>query len=864
MARDVNPLPKRLAWTVGLATAAVLAATLGAPSYAQDPVAVSTASTGHDHSAVTAGSAGTAETAGTPTSPDGHAHDHSDPATKNLISRSATDPSDPTTKDPTTDAEIAANSAAVAARRYDNEPKLIPTAKPAPRRAVPEDRYAMAGGCYALATGGRWVARSGDGFTASAALLGRAAPLHFQATDLGKYLLYGDRSDFVSAEAGDPVGLTSSDRVVAADKPSRSADWTVTKKGATFRFVLASSGKALAVDRAGRLTLAATPAPFTIRRTVACGHWPEVQTNVTGRPRRGERSYDEVRGYADAHTHGMAFEFLGGDVHCGRPWHPYGVTYALVDCPDHTATGGKGGVLESFLSGNYTGHDPVGWPTFKDWPAPNSLTHEGTYYKWIERSWRGGLRLFVNLLVENDKLCQIYPIKHNSCDDMDSIRLQAKRMKQLERYIDAQSGGPGEGWYRIVHSPFEARRVINEGKLAVVMGIETSVIFGCTMKADLPQCTKDDIDRQLDQVHKMGVRQMELVNKFDNALSGVAGDSGTTGVAVNSANFLETGSFWDMKTCPSTYGDGVHDKEQYAMPREVSDRDPLFGAIAEEYGPPIAVPVYPGAPHCNERGLTDLGAFTIGDMAKRHMLFDPDHMSVLARKESLDLVEKMHYPGVLSSHSWSTPDAYPRISKLGGFIAPYAGDSTGFVDKWRYHVGRADKRYYFGLGYGADINGLGAQGDPRGADAPNPVTYPFKGLGGVTIHKQVSGRRVYDINVDGVAHYGLYPDWIEDLRHLAGDAIVQDMARGAEAYLQTWERAEGVKANSCTGGSPVLRVSRFRDLPRGASTRDVLLAVGQPDARLGETFTYCARKASGARTRVHAEFTRSGHLRRVT
>jgi hypothetical protein len=24
-------------------------------------------------------------------------------------------------------------------------------------------------------------------------------------------------------------------------------------------------------------------------------------------------------------------------------------------------------------------HDPVGWPTFKDWPAPHSLTHEGTY-----------------------------------------------------------------------------------------------------------------------------------------------------------------------------------------------------------------------------------------------------------------------------------------------------------------------------------------------------------------------------------------------------------------------------------------------------------------------------------------------------
>ncbi|MGH3368810.1 MAG: hypothetical protein ACRDPR_02315, partial [Nocardioidaceae bacterium] len=158
------------------------------------------------------------------------------------------------------------------------------------------------------------------------------------------------------------------------------------------------------------------------------------------------------------------------------------------------------------------------------------------------------------------------------------------------------------------------------------------------------------------------------------------------------------------------------------------------------------------------------------------------------------------------------------------------------------------------------INGLGAQGDPRGADAVNPVTYPFEGLGGVTVRKQVSGERVYDINVDGVAHYGLYPDWIEDLRKLAGDAIVQDMARGAEAYLLTWERALGIAANSCTGGSEVLPVSAFESIPRGASTREVLFAVGQPDTRLGAAFGYCARTDAGEATRVRLEFDDTGRL----
>ena len=125
---------------------------------------------------------------------------------------------------------------------------------------------------------------------------------------------------------------------------------------------------------------------------------------------------------------------------------------------------------------------------------------------------------------------------------------------------------------------------------------------------------------------------------------------------------------------------------------------------------------------------------------KRHMIFDPDHMSVKARKTSLDLIDSLGYSGVVSSHSWSTPDAYPRIYHEKGFIAPYAGDSTGFVEKWKRHLTWANPKTYWGFGFGADINGLGAQGDPRpNAATNNPVTYPFTTLGGV--HGRPAGQR---------------------------------------------------------------------------------------------------------------------------
>jgi hypothetical protein len=745
-------------------------------------------------------------------------HNHNDPATKNALSRAGDVGAD--VADPTTAEEARRNAAYVASERTTADPQLTTAPVTAPRAVHPQNRYAMANGCYTLTRGGD--------------------PLFFKPTALGRYLLYDKSREFVSAGGAR-----------AAD-PSPSTEWRTTRKGKRFTFHNGTGTLRVGGDTT-----------FDLTRATGCTAYPESQIDIVGDPHAGITPFQEVRGYVDAHTHGMAFEFLGGDAHCGKPWDRYGAPYALVDCPDHTYTGGYGGILEDVLSGE-PHHDPIGWPTFKDWPAPESLTHEGTYYRWLERAWRGGQRIFVNLLVENNQLCTLYPIKHNSCDDMDSVRLQARDMYKLQSYVDAQFGGPGKGFYRIVKNPFEAREVINAGKMAVIMGIETSVPFGCTMKLDIPACDAADIDRQLDEVHKLGVRQMELVNKFDNALSGVAGDNGEVGVAVNSANFLETGSFWDMRHCEPADGES-HDKNQIAAPDiSAGQQDALFGAIAALGLPNLALPVYGPPDHCNSRGLTTLGEHTIASLVERHMIFDPDHMSVKARKSALTQLEELNYPGVVSSHSWSTPDAYPRIYKLGGFIAPYAGDSTGFVEKWRAHVGWADKRYYFGLGFGADINGLGAQGNPRGGDVANKVTYPFTGLNGITVDKQHAGKRVYDINVDGVAQYGLYPDWVEDLTHVAGKDgtdIGEDMARGAEAYLQMWERAEGIKADSCRNPGQRKPVGAVLDLiHRGQSTQAVMKKVGQPYTRLGSTYGFCAKTATDPRVMMTVTFSAAGKV----
>jgi hypothetical protein len=756
----------------------------------------------------------------------------------------------------------------------------------APRAQTPEDRYAMAGGCYAIrSAGGGYVVRAGDGFAATGTSFEAATPFHFQATDLGRYLLFGSDADFLAASEGlvgegaygathsmpggvvggfsieqtdkaaDAAARSEANRasgrgeaVVSADAPSHLADWKIAEAGAgAFSIVLPETDQALAADSAGALTLAAADggSGFAFELADGCAEFPEIEVNIDGPILGGETAFQEVRGFMDAHLHMMAFEFLGGRARCGRPWHRFGVDHALVDCPDHQP-GGQGALLEAVLSGGnpITGHDTHGWPTFVGWPKYNSLTHEQIYYKWLERAWRGGLRMYTNLLVDNNQLCKIYPFKRNSCNEMDGVRLQAQRIHELQDYIDAQNGGPGEGWFRIVTDPYEARQVINEGKLAVILGIEVSVPLDCGEIMGLPQCDLSDVDRGLDEVYGLGVRQMELVNKFDNAFSGVAGDNGTTGIVVNQGNKGETGHYWKMETCNDTDGH-AHDKTQLnfhdnsGSPDEFTGRDSLAGAIMSMAGGTGVAPIYPAGPHCNTMGLSELGEQMIRGMIDRGMIFDPDHMSARAQTEALDVVESIGYSGVMSSHGWSNDTIYPRVYKLGGVVTPYAGSSTGFVSEWEKHRAWADDRYYFGFGYGADTNGFGAQGGPRGANVPNPVTYPFTGFGGTTVYQQQSGSRTYDINVDGVAHYGLYPDWIEDLRHLAGDAIVEDLARGPEAYLEMWERAVGIAGDACRTDVDDLTDGQVALLTEGMSPRAVLETLGQPSSRATTDFTYC-------------------------
>ena len=86
----------------------------------------------------------------------------------------------------------------------------------------------------------------------------------------------------------------------------------------------------------------------------------------------------------------------------------------------------------------------------------------------------------------------------------------------MQDYIDAQCGGPNEGWFRIVTSSEQARDVISQGKMAVFLGIEVDTIFGADTdfvgKYNAGEITEEEmntglenIEKQLDEVYDLGI-----------------------------------------------------------------------------------------------------------------------------------------------------------------------------------------------------------------------------------------------------------------------------------------------------------------------------------------------------------------------
>lgn len=505
---------------------------------------------------------------------------------------------------------------------------------------------------------------------------------------------------------------------------------------------------------------------------------------VDNRPMGGSvmTSQDAVWGFADLHLHQFANLAFGGKVLWGEP--SGSLVEALRPCREihgphgiYDWVGNVGRVM--FTGARWTtllGHATGGYPDFRGWPGWSDFTHQSVHEKLLKRAVDGGLRLVVVMALHNQVLCRVSRRSSTSCDDMDAVDLQIQAAYDMQAKVDAEHGGAGEGWYRIVQSPAGARNVIAQGKLAVVLGVEVDNVFGGRPGNRL---TVAQLSAAVEKYYRAGVRHVIPLHFSDNAFGGAA----------------------------------------FALPLQWSSNNRVLSAA----NPLSSLPVYRMRTeacsnggyryrngNCNARGLTPLGRQLISELMDRGMIIDVDHMSARTRADVLDMASAASYPVVaghteflelsrpeLRSERQLRPAEVQRIREVGGAVAPLVrqatvdvpvagqGTAESFLRAHRYVLAETGAEW---AGFGSDFNGFA--GLPR----PGPVTleYPFPApVGGKPMEPTVIGTRAFDINHDGVAHIGMLPDFLAQLS--AAGLSSNEMAplmRAALGYVELWDRAQ--------------------------------------------------------------------------
>ena len=402
---------------------------------------------------------------------------------------------------------------------------------------------------------GKFVVKTADGgYRASAGGAGAAEPFRMQATALGRYLLYGAKQDFMAVGKPPPVSVPAPapgtplpvpGLPVAALRRRRRprAERARAERGRQLargrrrrrvrRRAPAAGGQVLAVDGAGTLVLrdAAPRGPprFAFVSRGGCPEYPESEVDVSGDAYEGSSPVGRGRAAWSTRTS----TGWPSSSSAAAPLRPARGTRTAWPRRWSTArtTSPAAPVrrLENVLStatrrAATTPSAGRRSRTGRDVADPRAELLQVGRARAARRA-----AVLVNLLVDNAVLCEIYPLKQNWCDEMDAVRLQARRTRELEDYIDAQNGGPGKGWFRIVDRPVRGPARDQRGQARGRPGDRGLPAVRLRPRHGAPSATAQQIDRRLDEVCDLGVRDLELVNKFDNALSGVAGDPAPPG-----------------------------------------------------------------------------------------------------------------------------------------------------------------------------------------------------------------------------------------------------------------------------------------------------------------------------------------------
>jgi microsomal dipeptidase-like Zn-dependent dipeptidase len=419
---------------------------------------------------------------------------------------------------------------------------------------------------------------------------------------------------------------------------------------------------------------------------------------------------------------------------------------------------------------------------FVNWPKFNDIAHQQMWVDWIRRSYQGGLRVMVALAVNNKTLAD--GVKGDPpTDDKGSGDLQ---IREIEQFVNRHND-----FMEIATNPQQLRSIVRRNKLAVVVGVELDNIGNFNQ---VPSLTREMITREIQRLYNDKVRYIFPIHVIDNKFGGTA----VYEDIFNYSNKREFGSFWDL-ACASP-------SDSITKQIQGNTLVQLAGILLGQ--DPFRNPPIPSCPagigHKNRKRLTPLGEFAIKEMMKRGMIIDIDHMSQESANQALAIANGIpgKYPlnaghnGFRSNghadENSRTDAQLQKISESGGMMGVGWGDnvSCGFLNNFRFGFGKMAGSQ---LAIGTDINGLVKAPRPRNASrdcSGSRVNYVELGSSNAPLTMAQTGPKRWNYNNEGVAHYGLLPDFLQDLKNIGMSPQERSsFFTSAEYFAQMWEKS---------------------------------------------------------------------------
>ena len=152
-------------------------------------------------------------------------------------------------------------------------------------------------------------------------------------------------------------------------------------------------------------------------------------------------------------------------------------------------------------------------------PRHDSFSHLRYATDWIEAAHDHStpLQIMVAFAVESEAMCEqlYYANKGNGGAGGDYGCSHGDTKASMKRQIDATKAWAkaNSDWMEVAYSAKDARRIVNAGKLAIVLGVESDYAFGAEDR-------RFDPVSRLEYYYKLGVRTFYLAHKVNSRLAG--------------------------------------------------------------------------------------------------------------------------------------------------------------------------------------------------------------------------------------------------------------------------------------------------------------------------------------------------------